>query len=103
MNSIGKKEPLSLVDGCSSDSLDLAFDKMTKFLIQTAVDRSSLDLIGYITRVESRNEILKKGYNRFMEDYRMIHTIIYDPVNLYLFPGSLMKRSIIEVETLLGY
>lgn len=102
MNLNTKLEPLSLIESTSAESISKALEQMTQFLISTTVEGSGLKVIGYIESSIQREFVVKEGTVLLVKGYKRIYDAVFDVVNLYKFPGSLMKRSVFEVETLLG-
>lgn len=75
---------------------------LNTFLVSTTPDISILPVVKCIQNPLLARKMIQDGYLLFVEAYKEVSGCVYDPINLYGFPGTLIKRSVGEVETLLG-
>lgn len=97
-----KQQPLSLLPESTPDKIAEALVLMNAFLCTTTPDSSSITVMQYVMHPLESRRIVSGGYKKFMGTYKKMYEAIFDSKNLYAFPGTLVKRSLGEVETLLG-
>jgi hypothetical protein len=96
------QSPLSFLPEASPDTLVKCMTSLDDFLCTTTPDTSVLPVTSKIISPKITRDIIKRGYRLFLSEYKKIHDSILDPANKYEFPSSIVKRSVHEVETLLG-